>query len=291
MPATGKLILGTVQFGLDYGINNRTGKPTAESVAAILDLAFQQGIRILDTAEAYGNAQEVIGDYHRASSHRFGIVTKFSAGRKDLSDNLSERVAQDLKTLGVDHLYAYMFHSFKDFETYYEGYRTDIESLKAQGLIRKFGVSVYTNSELESLLAYPVDLVQLPFNMLDNQAQRGSLIAAAKQKGMEVHTRSVFLQGLFFMESLPEKLKALKPYLDQVAKASVTYGIGLSDIALNYVVQQEQIDQVLIGVDTVAQLNQNLESLNCRMPAELMAQLNALRVEDDSLLNPSTWNS
>lgn len=290
MPATGKLILGTVQFGLDYGINNRTGKPAAGSVAAILDLAFQQGIRILDTAEAYGNAQEVIGDYHRASSHRFDIVTKFGAGRKDLSDNLIERVAQDLKTLEVGHLYAYMFHSFKDFETYYGHYRTDIEVLKKQGLIKKFGVSIYTNSEFESLLAYPVDLVQLPFNILDNNAQRGALIAAAKEKGMEVHTRSAFLQGLFFMESLPDKLKALKPYLDQITKASVTHQISLADIALNYAMQQEQIDRVLIGVDTVAQLNQNLESLNYRVPAELMAQLDELYVEENSLLNPSTWN-
>jgi aryl-alcohol dehydrogenase-like predicted oxidoreductase len=286
-----KLILGTVQFGLDYDINNRSGKPTADGVSAILDLAFQRGIRILDTAEAYGNAQEVIGDYHRASSNRFEIVTKFSAGRKDLSENLTERVAQDLKTLNVDHLYSYMFHSYKDFEAYYERYRSDIETLKEQGLIKKFGVSVYTNNELESLLAYPVDLVQLPFNMLDNQAQRGDLIAAAKQKGMEVHTRSVFLQGLFFMETLPEKLKALKPYLEEVSGLSKTHGISLADIALNYVVQQEQIDQVLIGVDTVAQLNQNLESLDRALPAELMAQIDVLNVKENTLLNPSTWNS
>lgn len=286
-----KLILGTVQFGLDYGINNRNGKPTADTVSAILDLAFQRGIRILDTAEAYGNAQEVIGDYHRASSHRFEVVTKFSAGRKDLSDNLAERVEQDLKTLNVDQLYSYMFHSYKDFETYYERYRSDIDVLKEKGLIKKFGVSVYTNSELESLLAYPVDLVQLPFNMLDNQVQRGDLIAAAKQKGMEVHTRSVFLQGLFFMEALPETLKALKPYLEEVSGLSKMHQISLSDIALNYVVQQKQIDQVLIGVDTVAQLNQNLESLDRSLPAELMAQLDVLNVKENTLLNPSTWNS
>jgi len=286
-----KLILGTVQFGLDYGINNRSGKPATDSVAAILDLAFQQGIRILDTAEAYGNAQEVIGDYHRASSKRFEIVTKFSAGRKDLSDQLPRRVAQDLQTLAVDHLYAYMFHSYKDFETYYNHYRADLEALKKQGLIKKIGVSVYTNAELEQLLAYPIDLVQLPFNMLDNRAQRGDLIAAAKQKGMEVHTRSVFLQGLFFMESLPEKLRALGPYLDQVAEASKAYGIGLSDIALNYAVQQEQIDQVLIGVDTVAQLKQNFESLDLSLPVELMAQIDRIAVKENTLLNPSTWNS
>jgi aryl-alcohol dehydrogenase-like predicted oxidoreductase len=286
-----KLILGTVQFGLDYGINNRSGKPTAERVSAILDLAFQRGIRILDTAEAYGNAQEVIGDYHRTSSNRFKIVTKYSAGRNDLPDNLPERVAQDLKTLNVDQLYGYMFHSWKDFEMYYDRYRSDIESLKEQGLIKKFGVSVYTNSELESLLAYPVDLVQLPFNMLDNQAQRGALIAAARQKGMEVHTRSVFLQGLFFMEPLPEKLKALKPYLKEVSELSNIHGLSLADIALNYAVQQEQIDQVLIGVDTVAQLNQNLESLDRPLSGKLIAQLDQINVKEHTLLNPSTWNS
>lgn len=291
MPATDKLILGTVQFGLDYGINNRSGKPGPERVASILDLAFANNIGLLDTAEAYGDAQEVIGNYHRTSANRFEVITKFSAGRSDLSSDLTERVAQDLQALRLDSLYGYMFHSYKDFEKYYDRYSSELDALKTQGLIRKFGVSVYTNSELEQLLSYPVDLVQLPFNMLDNQSQRGALINAAKAKGMEVHTRSVFLQGLFFMEELPEKLKALKPYLDDIRQLAKQYNIGLSDIALNYAVHQKQIDHVLIGVDTVEQLQENMASLGKNISGELAERLDQLHVEESSLLNPSTWNS
>src|SRR5690349_3253425 len=120
MRPTNKIILGTVQFGLDYGIANRSGKPTTNEVTAILDCAAANNVRMLDTAEAYGDSQEVIGRYHRASSNRFDVITKYSASRKDLPADIVSRVEKDIDTLGVDSLYGYMFHSFRDFETSFE---------------------------------------------------------------------------------------------------------------------------------------------------------------------------
>lgn len=288
-----KIILGTVQFGLAYGINNTLGKPGEETVAAILDLASNNGINLLDTAEAYGDSQEVIGRYHAASRNTFKIITKFSAKREDLAKDLHTRILQDLSTLHTKALYCYMFHSFHDFETYYPAYKDEIRSLKEKGLIEKFGVSIYTNAEFEKLLTYEnIDLVQLPFNLLDNNSRRSALILKAKAKNIEVHTRSVFLQGLFFknIAALPAKLNPLAQYLEAITELLKANNLNLNDLALNYVVQQNNIDHVLIGVDNSEQLQSNLTSLQHKIPASVMLQVDALSVSEAELLNPSNWN-
>ena len=289
--AINKIILGTVQFGLDYGINNSSGKPGMDTVKSILDLAAENGIRLLDTAEGYGNSQEIIGSYHESSSHQFDVITKFSSPGTDLSVDIAKRILHNLQTLKTDSLYGYMFHSFRDLETYYGKYKDQIRGLKQEGLIKKFGVSIYTNEEFEKLLKYDeVDLVQLPFNLLDNNYQRSALILKAKEKGIEIHTRSVFLQGLFFKNDLPQKLSPLAPYLDEIRALAKKYKRSLNEIALNYAVQQKHIDRVLIGVELAGQLEANIRSLQNRIPEALVREIDALRVTETELLNPSTWN-
>lgn len=290
---TNKLILGTVQFGLNYGINNTSGKPDKERVYAILDEAFKNGIRLLDSAEAYGDAHEVIGLYHALSQNKFDLITKYSSSRRDLPENLITRVKFDIQTLNCSSLYAYMFHSFSDFKNYFQIFKADIAQLKKEGLIQKMGVSVYTNNELEELLNFEeVELVQLPFNLLDNNYQRAALIRKAKIKGMEVHTRSAFLQGLFFkkQEELPLKLQKLISYLNVLNSIAGKNQIAITDLALNYALQQPNIDHVLIGVDTLEQLKNNLSSLGKFIPASVLAQVDELKVHEVELLNPSNWN-
>lgn len=291
---TTKIILGTVQFGLNYGINNSYGKPNEKTVANILNLAYKNNIRVLDSAEAYGNAHELIGKYHQTSSNKFKVVTKFSASESGFSKNIIQRVEQHLKTLNVESLYGYMFHSFSDFEKIYPTCENEINILKQNGLIEKFGVSIYTNQEFEKLLQYDnIDIVQLPFNLLDNNFQRGELIKRAKMKGIEVHTRSAFLQGLFFKNAneLPTKLLPLNSYLEQIKNISKNENFNLNDIALKYVTQQNNIDYVLIGVDTAAQLQENIHALQHKVSEKTMKLIDAIKVKETELLNPSNWNA
>ena len=288
-----KIILGTVQFGLEYGINNSTGKPSESSVNDILNVAFEERVRILDTAEAYGNAHEVIGNYHKSSDNKFKIITKFSAAKKGLSANLIQRINQNLAALNVDSLYCYMFHSFNDFQIYYEDHKEDIERLKVDGLVEKFGVSVYLNDEIEALLKYDdIDDIQLPFNLLDNNKQRREVLLKAKNKGIEIHTRSVYLQGLFFKDihDMPDKLIAMKRELSAINDLAELCDIKMSNLALGYVSQQDCIDKILIGVDTVEQLKLNLETLRLSIPVEVLNKIDELDIKDKSLLNPSNWN-
>lgn len=287
-----KIILGTVQFGVRYGINNLAGKPSQETVNSILDLAFRNNIRLLDSAEAYGNSQEVIGNYHRTSNNRFDVITKFHSVSDSLPVSLRNRISENLRVLNVDSLYCYMFHSFKDFLVHFNVYKEEINELKNAGIIGKFGVSVYTNEEIEGLLEFDgVDLIQFPFNLLDNNNKRAAMIKKAKSKGIEIHTRSTFLQGLFFkqVDELQGKLIPLRPYLGQVNSVAAASNLRVTDLALNYVTGQETIDKVLIGVDSPEQLEDNLRSLQHTISLQALEQINRLDVKETELLNPSNW--
>ena len=123
MSTYNKLILGTVQFGLNYGINNSIGKPNQATVNQLLDTAFNNNIRFLDTAEAYGNSQEVIGQYHDQSNNKFKVITKFSSARTDLPLTLKDRIKANIETLCIDSLYCYMFHNYEDFKSFYTKFK------------------------------------------------------------------------------------------------------------------------------------------------------------------------
>jgi len=176
-----KLILGTVQFGIKYGINNSAGKPTFRKVVDILNTAYVKGIRMLDTAEAYGDSQNRIGQYHNQNSKKFKIITKFSPARKDLPKNIFDRVNKNLKTLRVEFLYCYMFHSFNDFKKYFPEMKNDLIRLKKESKIKKIGVSLHSNKEIEDvLLNNYIDLIQLPYNLFDNNNQRKESLRVKK---------------------------------------------------------------------------------------------------------------
>ena len=286
-----KLILGTVQFGLNYGINNIVGKPSKKNIKSILDSAYNNGIQLLDTAEAYGDSQNKIGENHNNSTNKFNVITKFSSNAEGFSLNIIERVHNNLKILDVDKLYCYMFHSFDDFENHFENYRKELRLLKKNGIIDNIGVSVYTNNELESVLKFDeISLVQLPFNLLDNDNKRGDILKKAKVKGIEIHTRSVFLQGLFFkkISELGDKIKPLEPYLRSLNDLC-DKDYKINDLALNYVCNKKNIDRVLIGVDNVFQLKANIVSEKRNIQKEIFKKIEAIDVKEIELLNPSNW--
>lgn len=291
MRQSDKLILGTVQMGLDYGINNSQGKIRLEDSLNILNNAYSVGIRKLDTAEVYGNAHNIIGKYHEENpNHIFNVITKIPANA--CADSIKGRVHKYLDELGIDQLDTLMFHSFDSYKSNPE-LKERLLDLKSEGLFKYLGVSVYTNQEIEVLIAdNEIDLVQLPFNLLDNYSQKGELLKRAKELGKIIHIRSAFLQGLFFKdpdEDHPIVLQ-LKKELTAIKELSKLNQIPIADFALGYCVAQDHIDQVLIGVDSVSQLLENLKALKNPIPSELFDRINKIIVEDRNLLNPFLWN-
>jgi len=286
-----KLILGTVQFGLDYGVNSTAGKVNSRNVKVILDAAFEKGVLLLDSAEGYGDSQEKIGEYHINSSNSFQVITKFSSTRLDLPANIKERVYKNLKTLNIKSLYSYMFHSFDDYNKFYPVFKEDLIFLREEKSIQKIGVSLYTNEELEEVLKNDdIDLVQLPFNLFDNSSRRKEILLKANSKGLEIHVRSNFLQGLFFknVNSIQGKILPLKTYLEDLEQIKNKYKVSTETLALQYALQKSYIDRVLIGVDSAEQLKKNIYicSEKTDIPTKVIDNIN---IKEGSLLNPINW--
>lgn len=284
-----KLILGTVQFGLDYGINNKQGKPSENEVKSILDYAHNNGITFLDTAEAYGDSQNRIGEYHKVANYKFNLITKYNS-KINLPKSIGKRVEYNLSTLNVDRLYSYMFHSFEEYRLFHPDFENDLNFMINDGLIDKLGVSVYTNDEAFQVLEDDsIQLIQLPFNLLDNLNKREAVLKRAKERGVEIHTRSVFLQGLFFKEQLPNRLKRLAPYLKYVRQIQENNNMQMQEFALNYALKNKMISKVLIGVDSLRQLQDNVKSTFMKIDENIIHEVDKIDVKESELLNPVNW--
>lgn len=281
-----KLILGTVQFGLNYGINNLAGKPDKDTVFEILSYAYDHGISYLDTAELYGDAHNLIGEFHRLNpSKKFKVITKFP---HNFETSLEDKLQSYLNQLNVDHLYAILFHSFDS----YLKHKGDLSSISSRNNLKYLGVSVYTNEQMQVVINdVNVNIIQLPFNLLDNLNIKGELLIKAKEKNKIIHTRSAFLQGLFFMKrdnsnSIRTKLEKELDFIADISSKS-TKSIG--SIALNYCLVQPNIDGVLIGVESVQQLKENISFSKHKFSDGFFDQIDKIKIENVELLNPSKW--
>lgn len=287
-----KLILGTVQLGLNYGINNNTGKVSIPESTKILTDAFNSGIKTLDTAEVYGDAHKIIGDFHRRNYNmRFKIITKFP---KDLKINfITAKVSSYIETLAVNHIDVLMFHSFESYKSNKDTLDLLVK-LKLNGLINHIGVSLYKNEDIESILNDNIiSLVQLPFNLLDNNSLRGELIKKLKQKGKIVHTRSTFLQGLFFKKfnDTSSIVQNLSLELSTLNKIRQKLNCSIEELALGYCLQQKNIDNVIIGVDSSSQLNYNFEASKYIFDKSFINLIDNIKVKNVNFLNPSMWEN
>lgn len=291
MTQKNKLILGTVQMGLHYGINNSNGQISEKDSIQIFEKAFENGIQILDTAEAYGTAHNVIGKYHKLNnSSKFKVITKLP---HIINDNISFKVENYLEQLEVNSLYALLFHSYSTYNENKENISL-LSSLKKEGKIDKIGVSVYTNQEIDDVINDEnIDIIQLPFNLFDNVYQREKAINKIKEKNKLVHTRSCYLQGLFFSSpnSTVKICNELKTELSLIREISKKYNVSIQRIALNYCLQSKNIDNVLIGIDNLDQLKSNLEDSKYSIQSELVNEINLIRIQNTNLLNPSLWNN
>lgn len=254
----------------------------------MLELAAEAGVEILDTADAYGNAAELLGEFNKKRPNVFEINTKFKAR----SESIGEQLRRSLKILEISSVTTYFFHSFEDYRKYPE-LLIELNQLKKNRLINKTGVSVYDNDEFESVIeSQNVDVIQFPFNLFDNRFQRGELMQRAKDKGKELQVRSVFLQGLFFMnsEEIPPNLIPLKPYLEQINKLARENDLEMESLALMYALSQPEIDHVIIGVDNPEQLQKNLKAAENRIDASFLEMIDKIAIRETGLLYPKNWN-
>lgn len=254
MKRVSKIGLGSVQFGLAYGISNTKGQTSDLDVSEILSLAHNYGISTIDTAASYGSSEKVIG---RHNQNRFEIVSKFMPSNNGVP--IINQFQNSLDSLQVTSLYGYLAHRPLDLISNKKDWE-DIQILKSSGRIKKIGFSLNQPEEYYQLLDAGIvpDIIQVPFNYFDTRFQ--DVLIKLKSEGCEIHSRSTFLQGLFFI-NIDNLDSFFSPLFSELRYLQSTFGKGLSSALLKYVVNQPFIDKVILGVENVAQLEENLAGL------------------------------
>lgn len=281
---TNKIALGTVQFGLTYGINNHRGKVSAEEVSEIIRLARRSGVDTIDTANAYGDSERVLG---RNDLSGFRVITKVPPGTRTPVAVKSSVESSRLR-LGTP-ISAVFVHDYAD----YKAEPDLLKVLKAtckEFSIPSVGITCYTLDEVELMLGRGdlPDIVQLPFSIFDQRF--ASVASDLANQGVEVHTRSAFLQGLVFKD--PDELALQFSDLFPLLKKLREYGDRSELIATNclaFCLRQPFIHRVVIGVDSVKQFAANLEGVSGATPLLLPAR--DFAITDDRILNPKKWNT
>ena len=285
-----KLALGTVQFGMDYGINSGI-KVEQNEVLKIVNLARKSGITLIDTAQLYGSSEKVLGNVNTVD---FDIVTKSRAFEQDIiNENEANLVINDLdhslKLLKQKSLYAFLVHHGEDLlKPGGEMIFNKLQILKEQGLVKKIGFSAYIDNQLIKIIErFDIDIIQLPMNILDNRLINNGLLNKLYTRGIEIHTRSVFLQGLLLMD-----MDKRPKYFDRWSNLWKFWYEWLTDnklspleASIRYMISKPEISRVLVGVDNKDQLKNIINASDGNIPTIP----EELTTDDPDLLNPGNW--
>ena len=295
-----KLCLGTVQQGMEYGINNQCGKPSIEESIETFYQAIQNGIKIFDTARAYGDAELLIGEYFR----RYGnpgdikIISKLRPNVFDSDEGYYDVVKREcqnsLDRIGISKLYGYLLHT--------PGYIRNPEivhallDIKKEGMVENIGVSIYEIEDGEAAIETGVvDFIQLPYSVFDQRGDTTGFLRKAKQAGITVFTRSAFLQGLFYMdvEKVPERVEKAKPLLEKWNSCIDRFNVSKTEALIGFVKNQPYIDYLVFGVDNVKQLQEDIRIFNDYKMDDSLESLfqKEFSSVSKSIIIPSLWSN
>lgn len=289
-----KLALGTAQFGLNYGIANDSGQISFNQVARILKLAHSRGVAYLDTAINYGDAEHRLG---KIGVDKFSVTTKLPPCPDELPNKannvemwIREHLEKSLERLKLKNLYGLLLHRPADlFGKNGNNILRCLEQCKYDGLIEKLGISIYDPSELKELMSLKIwDLVQAPLNIIDRRMVSSGWLTRLHDMGIEVHIRSVFMQGLLLKSSndLPKQFSQWSHIWNEWDRWQSISGYSAIKACLAYVNSLPGVDRVVVGVDSLVHLSEILDIFDAK-PA---ASWPSISCEDDALVNPSRWS-
>ncbi|EKJ88798.1 aryl-alcohol dehydrogenase-like predicted oxidoreductase [Leptospira meyeri] len=291
-----KIGLGTVQFGMDYGVSNQTGKTNQAEVNLILNKALELGIRKLDTAYLYGDSESVLGQ-NQKELNRFDVITKtrkfgYTTFTKDDAKLIRESFLESLSRLKLNKVYGLMFHDSSDLLKENSGYLWDeLVSLKAEDKVTKIGVSVYSPNQTEEILKkYPIEIIQFPLNIYDHSFLQNGFLSKLKKLDIEIHVRSVFLQGLALMPSneLPTYFKSVKNHIQECQEILRSKGITMLEVALDFIKSIQEVDFAILGINNTSQLLEIIDSYHSEKNFDGIDYSN-FAIFDENITNPSKW--
>ena len=290
-----KIGLGTAQWGLNYGVSNDYGLTPPDEVRRILDFAKSCGISTIDTAPVYGASEKVIGANDISG---FNLCTKLPALRDmSLGSNVNTyfqsstvNSIQNLRSNGFEYL---LLHDCNDLlGVHGSQVALSMKKFKESGISKKIGFSAYTSSQIHSALDFfKPDVVQIPFSIFDQRLFLDGTLNILKDLGIEIHARSIFLQGLLLMP--PNKLdQYFAPFLPSIRNwHDICNDLDLLplELALYFVISRQYIDKVIIGISNLCQLNEIISSIEVDQSSIADFPFSKLAHTSEKLLNPSIW--
>ena len=294
-----RLMLGTVQFGMPYGVANHTGQPTYPEVVRIVAAAFESGVNCFDTAAAYGTSEEVLGRALRELkiADHVTVVTKVrpltaeeAADAATAARAIERSVETSRRLLQIDCLPLVLFHRESD-----AAYLAALESLRARGWIQRCGVSCDNTPGPAAAFveARDVSAIQLPGSAVDQRHLQSGVCQLAQSLGIAVFIRSVFLQGLLVMkeDEIPISLRDMIPVRRTLTALAEQAGMTLPELAVRFMLHQNGVTCVIAGVETVAQVSDNIRLFNdSPLPQDLLFAISATAWElPETLITPRQW--
>jgi len=284
-----KLALGTAQYGMNYGIANKTGQISDNEMKRILNLAQKNNIKTIDTAINYGSCEKNLG---ALGIDDFNIITKISNLQEcsNLKNFMTKKIESSLRNLKTSYLSTLLLHSSKDLimDKKYDIYEV-LADFKNKGLCHNIGISAYNIEEvLEVVKYFDIDVVQFPFNVFNNQLIESGLLRNLKDRKIEIHVRSVFLQGLLLLNKEQVDsyfypwIKLLKNWDKFIEDNQLTK----LEACLSFVFNFDEIDKYIIGIDSLVHLQQIIDILKCQKTIKISSDFST---DDENLINPSFW--
>jgi len=283
-----RLVLGAAQFGMSYGIMNKLGRPTQDTVSSILDYSHGVGIKSIDTAMMYGASEQVLGD---VGVNNWAVSTKLPEVPRacsDIGEWVRTTVDASMKRLQVGSLQGLLLHRPSSLLEHKGGHEA-IQALKESGVVEKIGISIYDVDELNILIGeFKFDAVQLPFNVFDRRLLKSGWLMRLKDHGIEIQARSVFLQGLLLQNAnaLPKGFTAWKGLWIRWHEWLSDNNFSSLKASLGFVLSQQEVDKVIVGVDSLSQINEIVSAVS----NEAIVVPEDLYSSDLDLIDPRRWS-
>jgi aryl-alcohol dehydrogenase-like predicted oxidoreductase len=286
-----KLALGTAQFGFNYGISNQSGQVSHDEAQKILTYAEENGLDTLDTAIGYGNSERILGDIGISNWETISKLPAIPDECLDIESWIDDAINESLKRLRTKQLSGLLLHNpdqllKKKGEVIYDV----LVKLKDDNVVNKIGISIYDPHELDLICPnYHFDIVQAPLNIFDRRLVNSGWLKRLAEQEIEVHVRSVFMQGLLLMspDNRPSKFKKWDSLWNSWREWLKKVELTPLEVCLSYALNQLEINRVLVGVESLVQFKEILQAVSCKLvdiPEELQCG-------DIELVNPALWNS
>ena len=282
-----RLILGTAQFGMDYGITNKSGEISFNQIIKILNYLKKNKVNYLETANSYSTSERKIGKYHLKFKKKFKIITKFS-----IRNNLNINYQYQKSVLQLGYKPEIIFaHTGKDYLN--KNFRLKLFQLKKKFKIKKIGVSIYSPSEFYKILKVEKpNIIQVPCNILDKRFLDKKILTIAKRNKIQIHARSIFLQGLLFMEKneIIKRFKNTKKTFNKLEVICNKEKISLGELALLWISKKKEINKFIIGIDNYNQIIKNIKILRNKKIKNLsIDEVDKINIYNNKITKPYLW--